>query len=54
MNQWFCYQDNANFKNQNIDLNKYTILFNDNKGYLKIIEKKQNRLEEFNQYIKFN
>ena len=54
MNQWFSYQDKVNFKNYDIVLNKYKILFSDSKGYLKITEKKKNRIEEFNQHIKFN
>ena len=54
MNQWFSYQDKVNFKNYDIVLNKYKILFSDNKGYLKITEKKRNKIEEFNQHIKFN
>ena len=54
MNQWFSYQDKINFKNYDIVLNKYKILFSDSKGYLKITEKKKNRIEEFNQHIKFN
>lgn len=35
MNQWFSYQDKVNFKNYDIVLNKYKILFSDSKGYLK-------------------
>jgi hypothetical protein len=54
MNQWFSYQDKINFKTYDIVLNKYKILFSDSKGYLKISEKKKNRIEEFNRHIKFN
>ena len=54
MNQRFSYQDKVNFKNYDIVLNKYKILFSDSKGYLKISEKKKNRIEEFNRHIKFN
>ena len=54
MNQWFSYQDKVNFKNYDIVLNKYKILFSDSKGYLKINEEKKNRIEEFNRHIKFN
>ena len=51
---WFCYIDNINFKNYDIVLSKYNILFRDNKRNLKFKEIKSNKLEEYNKYIRFN
>lgn len=54
MKEWFNYKDKVNFDNYDIVLNKYKILFSDSKGYLIITDKKKNRIEEFNNHIKFN
>jgi GTPase involved in cell partitioning and DNA repair len=54
MNEWFSYQDNINFKNYDIVLNKYKLFFKDNKRKMKVKEINSTKIQEYNKYIQFN
>ena len=51
---WLIYKDIIDFKIYNIVLDKYKILFKDNKRNLKVNVIDMTKVEEYNKYIQFN
>ena len=51
--EWFTYKDSNNFKNYELVLNEYRMLFNGYRGKLIIKDDDESKMKEYNEYIQF-